>query len=75
MPDWQKFHDWELKYEIKRFKSLTPRERIRIHDDLYKTALRILGSKIFEWHSDKYEKTTEHIKYLTEPRKYFLRRI
>lgn len=40
-PDWDKFHQWERKYELERLRKLAPIEKIMILDDLYKIFLKI----------------------------------
>jgi len=42
--DWNKFEEWERKYTIKNLKKLTPTEKIKILEDLYKTALKVRES-------------------------------
>lgn len=43
-PDWNKFQQWEKRYEIDRLRKLEPIEKIKILDDLYKTVLKIRQS-------------------------------
>jgi len=43
--NWQKFHKWETEYEIKRLRKLTPLDRIKILEDMYRYVLKIKRSK------------------------------
>jgi len=43
-PDWSKFQEWERKYTIENLKKLTPTEKIKILEDLYKTVLKVRES-------------------------------
>jgi hypothetical protein len=43
-PDWNKFQEWEKKYTIENLKKLTPTEKIKILEDLYKTVLKVRES-------------------------------
>ena len=40
-PDWEKYHKWERDHDTERLKKMTPVEKIRILEDLYRTALKL----------------------------------
>lgn len=42
---WQKFHEWEREYEIKKLRSMSPVEKIQIYEDMYKYVLEIEKNK------------------------------
>ena len=44
VPDWDRFHRWERKYEIEKLRKMDPVEKIKILDDLYITVLKIKQS-------------------------------
>lgn len=41
---WNKFHKWEKEYEIKRYRELTPLEKIKIFEDMYLFVVKIKNS-------------------------------
>lgn len=42
---WQEFHEWEREYEIKKLRSMSPAEKIKIYEDMYKFVLEIEKNK------------------------------
>ncbi len=41
---WNKFHEWEKEYDVKRYNEITPVEKIRIFESMYLFVTKVKNS-------------------------------
>ncbi|WP_219857076.1 hypothetical protein [Candidatus Hakubella thermalkaliphila] len=64
---WERFHRWENGYKKERLRGLTPLERIRIYEELYRVALKLHPDKVrYQWRTDEEALKNPHLRHLTE---------
>ncbi len=67
--DWAKVKDFEAEYLRDKYAKLTPEERVKSYEGLYRHALKMAPEKVlYPWPGDENWASIPHLKHLIEIR-------